>query len=147
MTNHDVKSPIVEEVPHPTEPHILNYLDMLGCAIKRYRKSLINKRFRSADIFTKEKLHLYFAKPITRQTLSNIEKGDHKVSIGVYAAVLQEMGVWPNIIDVLISEKSDDYRYVAIVIAEIDKQNKSKREEHLKTMKITYFKGISNGQK
>jgi len=115
---------------------------MLGTAFKKYRKNLQNKRYRSAEFFVKEKLLPYFSKPITRQTLSNLENGDHKVSVGVYAAVMQEMGVWPNVIDAIISDKSDDYRYVAIIMEELNKQQEQKRNEKLKEMNITYFKGI-----
>jgi len=140
----EVHLPIVEEEPYATEPHVLNYLNMLGGAIKRFRKNLHNKRFRSAELFVKEKLHPYFSKPITRKTLSNIEMGDHKVSIGVYAAVLQEMGVWPNIIEAIISDKTEDYRYVAIVLAELNKQQEVRRKEQLKKMNITYFQGIND---
>ena len=134
--------PITLEVPEATEPHVLNYLNMLGEALRKYRKTHTVKRYRSAQSFADEKLSPYFSRGVERRSIAKAEAGDHKVSMGIYAAFLQEMDVWPEILRSITSTKTDDYRYVAIVMKELERKSQEKQKERINNLNKKFFNEI-----
>ena len=45
-----------DESPEPTEPHLINYMSMLGGILLSHRKNHPVKRFRSSESFADDKI-------------------------------------------------------------------------------------------
>ena len=142
------------ETPEPTEKHVKNYLQLLGRSIQSFRKNQPLPSYRDLAGFAHYKISPYFGKNISRKTLSRVEKGDHVISFGLVAAVIQEMDLWPEVINIIDEQKNIDAQYVALVIQELkqkevlkkehESQQKAEREEQLKKMRQELFKEVNN---
>ncbi|MGP4944062.1 hypothetical protein [Pseudoalteromonas nigrifaciens] len=130
---------IFDENPSPIDKHVLNYLELLGAALRNYRKNHPTAGCRSTERYAELKLSPYFSKGVTRKTLWAAEMGKPTVSMGVYAASIQEMGLWPEIINAVGSSKADDIRYVEIVINELRKKEQLKQQERIKSLNEKFF--------
>lgn len=131
-----------DDTPSPTNKHVLNYLELLGASLRNFRKMHPSAGCRSTERFAELKISPYFSKGVTRKTLGAAEAGKPTVSMGVYAAVIQEMGVWPEIINALGSGKAEDARYVEIVINELRRKEKERQVERMKSLSKQFFKEI-----
>ncbi|MGP5159842.1 hypothetical protein [Pseudoalteromonas prydzensis] len=133
---------IFEDTPAPTDKHVLNYLELLGSIIRNYRKTHPIAGVRSSERFAEIKLSPYFRNGVTRKTLGAAESGKPTVSIGVFAATIQEMGVWPEIINAISSGKVEDIRYIEIVINELRRKEKERQLERMKSLSKKFFNEI-----
>lgn len=133
---------IFDDNPSPTDKHVINYLELLGAALRHYRKTHPIVGCRSTERFAELKISPYFGSGVTRKTLGAAETGKPTVSVGVYAAVIQEMGVWPEIINALGSSKVEDVRYIEIVVNELRKKEKERQAERMKSLSKKFFNEI-----
>ncbi len=133
---------IFDEIPSPIDKHVLNYLELLGAALRNYRRTHPTVGLRSTERFSELKISPYFSSGITRKTLAAAETGKPSASMGIYAAILQEMGVWPDIIHALGSSQAEDVRYIEIVINALRDKEKERRKKRLKTLNTQFFNDI-----
>lgn len=133
---------LFEESPEPTDKHVNNYLELLGSLLRDFRKSYPVAGCRSSERFAELKLSPYFSKGVKRKTLGAAEAGKPSVSMGVFAAYLQEMKVWPEIIDAVSSGQAVEARYVELVINELRRKEKEKQRERMKSLSQQFFREI-----
>ena len=133
-----------DETPNPTEPHVINYLQLLGSILKNFRKGHPIKGIRSSEQFTSLRIGPYFAKPVNRKTIHNVESGDHKVSMGVVSAFLQEMNVWPEVLKAISSNKSEDIRYITLVLNQLREKDKQRQTERMDALRNKHFTRIDD---
>jgi hypothetical protein len=133
---------IFEESPEPTDKHVINYLKLFGGALADFRLEYPTLGCRTQSRFLEVKIEPYFGKPVNRKTLAYAEKGNHKVNIGIYAAVLHEMGVWPDIINVLKSGTVNDVVYIELVVKELREKQKKEQVDRMKALSKKFFNEI-----
>lgn len=129
------------ETPEPTDKHVKNYLELLGAIIKSNRLSESEKHV-SMEAYIDEKLAPYFGKPISRKTLAKAEAGSASVAIGIHAAIIDDIGLWPEILKILSSGRVIDARYITLVLDRLKEKEIENRKARLEKLHKDYFNEI-----
>lgn len=108
---------IFKEEPPPHVPHVRNYLNYLGSLIGRFRNSLPKER--NGQQCMADTVSLYTGSPVTRQRISRAESGDERISFDIYAAILDQMHAWPDIIWALEKGDASSTRFALLVEREL----------------------------
>lgn len=106
------------ELPPPHIKHPANFVDYFGGILSRYRRNLPREQ-KNQSAFGRT-LGCYFGGAVDRNRIGRAEQGDITVSFGVYAAYINEMGSWPDILRILEDGDGTNLRYLMIIENELD---------------------------
>ncbi|MDI4652637.1 MULTISPECIES: hypothetical protein [Pseudoalteromonas] len=129
------------ESPEPTDKHVKNYLELLGAIIKNNRLSESDKHI-GMEYYIDKKLTPYFGKSISRKTLAKAESGSASVAIGIHAAIIDDMGLWPELLKTLSSGRYIDARYITLVIESLKEKEVEDKKERLAKLHKAFFNEI-----
>lgn len=118
-----------QELPQPHEKHPANFVDYLGGILARYRRNL--PRGEKNQTAFGRTLGCYFGGAVDRNRIGRAEQGDISVSFGVYAAYLNEMGAWPDILKILENGDGTNLRYLMLVESDLESDIKQANLENL----------------
>lgn len=121
------------ENPPPHIPHVRNYLNYLGSLMAHYRNGLPAGEKSSQRMA--ERLSLYTGTPVSRQRIVRAESGDERISMDVYAGILDEMKVWPDIIWALEKGEAKSARFALLVERELSDDISRAHKDGLKRLR------------
>lgn len=133
-----------DDTPNPTEPHVVNYLQLLGLFLKKFRTGHPIKGLRGSEKFAEHCISPYFNRSVIRRTIIRAENGDHKVSMGVISAFLHEMNVWPDLLKAISANKSEDIRYITLVTKQLRIKDKQRQIERMDALRNKHFTRIDD---
>ncbi|MEJ6534097.1 MULTISPECIES: hypothetical protein [Pseudoalteromonas] len=129
------------ETPEPTDKHVRNYLELLGAIIKSNRLSESDKHV-GMEYYIDAKLSPYFGKSISRKTLAKAESGSASVAIGIHAAIIDDMGVWPEILKIMSAGRVLDARYITLVLERLKEKEVENKKARLAKLHKEFFNEI-----
>jgi hypothetical protein len=82
-----------------------------------------------------ERVERYTGQPVSRQRITRAESGDRRVSMDIYAALLNEMGAWPDILWALEKGSGNGARFALLVERELSTSIKEAHKDGLKRLR------------
>lgn len=138
---------IFSEEPELGDKHVLNYARLLGICFREFRAHHPVKGLRTQEQFAIKRLNPYFDSVVSRKRVNRAEKVDVTIGFGIIAAYFNEMDVWPDIIDVCSSSKSNDAQFMKLVTEELVKKEKQRALKRMESLHNNFFNNIGNGSK
>lgn len=102
-------------------PHIVNYVTEFARLLRRFRSNLPTSE-RAAEHFGQRVLGNYFGESVSRSTISRLESGNVGVAWGNIAAYLDKMGLWPEILNVMIKGHQPSRHHMLLVHNELKRK-------------------------
>lgn len=127
------RAAIFKEEPPSHIPHVRNYTNYLGALMGRFRHSL-SKEERTAQSMA-DKVSLYTGSPVTRHRIGRAESGDERISFDIYAAILDQMEAWPDIIWALEKGDASSTRFALLVERELSEDISQAHKDGLKRLR------------
>lgn len=124
---------IYNEDPPPHVPHVRNFLRYFGSILARYRNGLSAGEKSSQRMA--ERLAAYTGSPVSRQRVVRAESGDERISMDVYAAILDEMKAWPDILWALEKGAAHSARFALLVERELSEDISQAHKDGLKRLR------------
>lgn len=121
------------ENPPPHIPHVRNYMKYLGNILCRYRQQLPREE-RTAQQMA-DRVSAYTGTTVTRQRVTRAENGDEIISIAVYAAILDQMNAWPDIIWALEKGDASCTQFARLIVRELSDDISKAHKDGLKRLR------------